>query len=177
MSAVVASAAGTAQPPASSVSPTAAAGMAIGIANLPNQTHKIVSRKGATFTILLVGESGSGKTTFINTLLSCSVKGYHDHSRRHETLGRSTVAIDVVRAEFVEKGFTSQLNVIDAPGFGDSVNNSHCIDPIVEFLDSQHELYLRQEIQPHRDAIMDGRVHACLYFIAPSGHTCVCFCD
>jgi len=29
----------------------------IGIANLPNQRHKIVSRKGAHFTIMVVGKN------------------------------------------------------------------------------------------------------------------------
>ena len=31
-------------------------GPSIGIANLPNQRHKIVSRKGANFTIMVVGK-------------------------------------------------------------------------------------------------------------------------
>lgn len=43
--------------------------------------------------------------------------------------------------------------------------------PIVEFIDDQHESFMRQEQQPHRSEKQDLRVHACLYFIRPTGHT------
>ena len=43
--------------------------------------------------------------------------------------------------------------------------------PIIEFLDDQHESYMLQEQQPRRQDKIDLRVHACLYFIRPSGHT------
>lgn len=39
--------------------------------------------------------------------------------------------------------------------------------PIVDFIDDQHESYMRQEQQPHRSDKQDLRVHACLYFIKP----------
>ena len=43
--------------------------------------------------------------------------------------------------------------------------------PIIEFLDDQHESYMLQEQQPRRADKIDLRVHACLYFIRPTGHT------
>lgn len=43
--------------------------------------------------------------------------------------------------------------------------------PIIEFLDDQHESYMLQEQQPRRQDKIDLRVHACLYFIRPTGHT------
>jgi len=43
--------------------------------------------------------------------------------------------------------------------------------PIIEFLDDQHESYMLQEQQPRRLDKIDLRVHACLYFIRPTGHT------
>jgi septin family protein len=43
--------------------------------------------------------------------------------------------------------------------------------PIIEFLDDQHESYMLQEQQPRRHDKIDLRVHACLYFIRPTGHT------
>jgi cell division control protein 12 len=64
-----------------------------------------------------------------------------------------------------------RLTVIDTPGFGDYVNNRDSWLPIIEFLDDQHESYMLQEQQPRRTDKIDLRVHACLYFIRPTGHT------
>lgn len=143
----------------------------IGVLNLPNQRYKIVAKRGATFTIMLAGESGLGKTTFINTLFSTTVKNYTDNSTRHNGSIRKTVEIGITKAELEEKGFKVRLNIIDTPGFGDNVNNKDSWAPVVEYLDDQHESYLRQEQQPNRRNIHDMRVHACLYFIRPTGHS------
>lgn len=67
--------------------------------------------------------------------------------------------------------FPVRLTVIDTPGFGDYVNNRDSWMPIIEFLDDQHESYMLQEQQPRRADKIDLRVHACLYFIRPTGHT------
>lgn len=73
--------------------------------------------------------------------------------------------------ELEEKMFKVKLTIIDTPGFGDYVNNRHSWIPIVDFIDDQHEKYMRQEQQPCREGLVDMRVHACLYFIKPTGHT------
>ncbi|KAK4991622.1 Septin spn4 [Elasticomyces elasticus] len=143
----------------------------IGIANLPNQRHKIVAKRGAAFTIMVAGESGLGKTTFINTLFSTTIKNYADHRRRHAKQVDKTVEIEITKAELEEKFFKVRLTVIDTPGFGDYVNNRDSWQPIIEFLDDQHESYMLQEQQPRRTEKIDLRVHACLYFIRPTGHT------
>ncbi|PSK36755.1 Septin spn4 [Elsinoe australis] len=143
----------------------------IGIANLPNQRHKIVAKRGAAFTIMVAGESGLGKTTFINTLFSTTIKNYADHRRRHAKQIDKTVEIEITKAELEEKFFKVRLTVIDTPGFGDYVNNRDSWQPIIEFLDDQHESYMLQEQQPRRTDRIDLRVHTCLYFIRPTGHT------
>ena len=51
------------------------------------------------------------------------------------------------------------------------MNNRDSWQPIIEFLDDQHESYMLQEQQPRRTDKIDMRVHACLYFIRPTGHT------
>src|SRR5690606_14963167 len=43
--------------------------------------------------------------------------------------------------------------------------------PVVDFIDDQHESHMRQEQQPKRTELADMRVHCCLYFIRPTGHT------
>lgn len=120
---------------------------------------------------MLAGESGLGKTTFINTLFATTVKSYTDNTQRYSLPLRKNVEIGITKADLEEKGFRIRLNVIDTPGFGDNVNNRDSWKPIVEFIDDQHESYLRQEQQPDRHSINDMRVHACLYFIRPTGHS------
>lgn len=45
-------------------------------------------------------------------------------------------------------------------------------DPIVKYIKDQHSAYLRKELTATRDRhIQDTRVHCCLYFIAPGGHS------
>lgn len=143
----------------------------IGISNLPNQRHKIVTKKGANFTLMVVGESGTGKTTLINTLFRTELAAPRDYARRHLKQLDKSVDIDIISAELEEKNFRVRLTVIDTPGFGDYVNNRDSWVPLIDFIDDQHEHYMRQEQQPERGVIDDLRVHACLYFIAPTGHT------
>ncbi|ORY93384.1 Septin-domain-containing protein [Syncephalastrum racemosum] len=142
-----------------------------GIANLPNQRHKIVAKNGANFTLMVCGESGVGKTTFVNTLFTSTIKEPKNLSKRRLRPASKTVQIQITKAELEEKMFKVKLTIIDTPGFGDYVNNRHSWIPIVDFIDDQHEKYMRQEQQPCREGVVDMRVHACLYFIKPTGHT------
>ncbi|KAL8284134.1 hypothetical protein RQP46_004883 [Phenoliferia psychrophenolica] len=144
---------------------------AIGVSNLPNQRHKIVAKRGGHFTLMVVGESGLGKTTLINTLFSTELAAVKDYKRRFVKQMDKTTEIDIIKAELEEKQFKVKLTVIDTPGFGDYVNNRDSWTPIVDFIDDQHESFMRQEQQPQRGEKVDMRVHACLYFIRPTGHT------
>lgn len=165
---------------------TSASERVIGISNLPNQRHKIASRNGTKYTLMVVGESGLGKSTFINTLFTSTLKDYKNQTKRHAKQVQRTVNIDIARALIEEKNFPVQLTVIDTPGFGDYVNNTHCWVPIVDFLDEQFASYMKSEQKPNRhhpaitstgggglngDHQLDLRVHACLYFIPPTGHS------
>ena len=62
------------------------------------------------------------------------------------------------------------MTVVDTPGFGDSIDDSNCWDPVISFVEDQYEKFLDAEMQVTRVQMPDSRVHACLYFIAPSGH-------
>ncbi|KAI7899548.1 Septin-domain-containing protein [Cokeromyces recurvatus] len=142
----------------------------VGIAHLPNQQHKIATKKGTQFTLIVCGESGLGKTTFINTLFTTTLKNPKNPSLRHLSQLTRTVDIEITKAELEEKNFQVKLTIVDTPGFGDYVNNHNCWTPVVEFIDDQYENYMRQEQQPDRKEIIDMRVHACLYFLRPTGH-------
>ena len=117
------------------------------------------------------GESGLGKTTLINTLFSTELSPAKNYSRRHHKQLDKLTEVEIIKAELEEKQFKVKLTVIDTPGFGDYVNNRDSWSPIVDFIDDQHEAYMIQEQQPQRSEKSDLRVHACLYFIRPTGHT------
>jgi septin 7 len=42
--------------------------------------------------------------------------------------------------------------------------------PIVENIEARFDSYLEQENRVNRQKLVDNRVHACLYFIQPTGH-------
>jgi septin 3/9/12 len=45
-------------------------------------------------------------------------------------------------------------------------------DPIIKYIKDQHSAYLRKELTAMRDRyIQDTRIHCCLYFIDPTGHS------
>lgn len=64
-----------------------------------------------------------------------------------------------------------RLTVVDTPGFGDFVNNDESWRPIVDNIDSRFDAYLDAENKVNRMNIIDNRVHACVYFIQPTGHS------
>lgn len=119
----------------------------------------------------LLGESGLGKTTLINTLFATELSPPKNYTRRHQKQLDKLTEVEIIKAELEEKQFKVKLTVIDTPGFGDYVNNRDSWVPIIDFVDDQHEIYMRQEQQPMREEKSDLRVHACLYFIRPTGHT------
>lgn len=101
----------------------------------------------------------------------------------------TSVNIESHSAEFEEKGVRLRLNVIDTPGFGDFINNdAWCVSdaaswsppltprflcswkPIADFIQERFDSYLDQERRVNRRNIIDNRIHACLYFIPPTGH-------
>jgi septin family protein len=45
--------------------------------------------------------------------------------------------------------------------------------PITEDIESRYDSYLEQENRVNRLKIVDNRIHACLYFIQPTGHAYV----
>ncbi|KAI0936669.1 hypothetical protein AcV5_004750 [Taiwanofungus camphoratus] len=142
----------------------------VGFANLPNQVHRKSVRKGFQFTAMVVGESGLGKSTLINTLFNTTF--YSPKEALPPSAERpQTVAIESISADIEENGVRLRLTVVDTPGFGDFVNNDESWKPIVDNIEERFDSYLEQENRVNRQKIVDNRVHACLYFIQPTGHS------
>ncbi|XP_050021520.1 neuronal-specific septin-3 isoform X5 [Alexandromys fortis] len=83
-------------------------------------------------------------------------------------------SLDLAREPEVieEGGVKMKLTVIDTPGFGDQINNENCWEPIEKYINEQYEKFLKEEVNiARKKRIPDTRVHCCLYFISPTGHS------
>lgn len=141
----------------------------VGIDTVQEQTRLKALRRGYTFNLMVVGRSGLGKSTLVNTLFKAAVA--RRKPGEDEPLPRTT-EVKSVSGPLVEGGVRLNLTVTDTPGFGDHVNNENCWEPIVSFIENQYAKYLQEEVKIDRPIhIPDSRVHCCLYFIPPTGHS------
>ncbi|EYE98646.1 septin AspB [Aspergillus ruber CBS 135680] len=143
----------------------------VGFANLPNQWHRKSVRKGFNFNVMVVGESGLGKSTLVNTLFNTSLYPPKERAAPSHDIIPKTVAIQSISADIEENGVRLRLTVVDTPGFGDFVNNDDSWRPIVENIEQRYDAYLEAENKVNRTNIIDNRIHSCVYFIQPTGHS------
>ncbi|KAF2101494.1 septin AspB [Rhizodiscina lignyota] len=143
----------------------------VGFANLPNQWHRKSVRKGFNFNVMVVGESGLGKSTLVNTLFNTSLYPPKERSPPSAEIMPKTVSIQSISADIEENGVRLRLTVVDTPGFGDFVNNDASWGPIIENIEQRFDAYLDAENKVNRMNIVDNRIHACVYFIQPTGHS------
>jgi len=139
----------------------------VGFDSLPDQlVNKSVSQ-GFAFNILCVGETGLGKSTLMDTLFNT-----HFDSTPSTHFIRE-VGVKAHTYDLTESNVRLKLTVVDSVGFADQINKENSVVPIVEYIDKQYEAYLQEELKIKRQLFNyhDTRVHACLYFIAPTGHS------
>ncbi|WBW74278.1 mitotic septin Spn1 [Schizosaccharomyces osmophilus] len=144
----------------------------VGFSTLPNQWHRRCVRQGFFFNLMVLGESGSGKSTLVNTLLNRDVHSLGPQSLSNEQgiLSESTVEISNDTVHIMENGINLDMSVIDTPGFGDFIDNTNCWEPIVNDIESRYNEYLDFEKRLPKSSIKDPRIHACIFFIQPTGH-------
>ncbi|CAH1377444.1 unnamed protein product [Tenebrio molitor] len=142
----------------------------IGFATLPDQVHRKSVKRGFDFTLMVVGESGLGKSTLINSLFLDDLyknRKVPDVSERIQ----KTTSIEKKTMEIEERGVKLRLTVIDTPGFGDAVNCEDSWKVCTKYIDDQFRQYFTDESGLNRRNIQDNRVHCCLYFVPPWGHS------
>ncbi|KAJ3614225.1 hypothetical protein NHX12_017799 [Muraenolepis orangiensis] len=143
----------------------------IGIDTIIEQMRKKTMKTGFDFNIMVVGHSGLGKSTLLNTLFKSQVSRRSAGWARDEKIPK-TVEIKAVSHFIEEGGVKMKLTVVDTPGFGDQINNDNCWEPIAKYINEQYEKFLKEEVNiTRKKRIPDTRVHCCLYFISPTGHS------
>lgn len=147
----------------------------VGIDTLQEQIRRKVIKRGFEFNIIVVGRSGLGKSTLVNTLFKADVSnrsGLQNSEFNSATKNQKTTEIRTTSHVIEEKGVQLRLTITDTPGFGDKINNNNCWDPVLEYINVQYEKYLNEEQNINRKKhIPDTRVHCCLYFVEPTGHS------
>lgn len=111
-----------------------------------------------------------GKSTLINTLFNTPLYGKKRVPAPHEERPR-TVGIQSLSADIEESGVKLRLTVVDTPGYGDFINNQDGWKPVLDNIEARYDEYLEQENRVNRAKTADNRIHACLYFIEPTGHS------
>lgn len=76
-------------------------------------------------------------------------------------------------SELKESNVKLRLTVVSSAGFGDQINKENSSHTIIDYINKQFELYLTEELKIKRDLVHfhDTRIHACIYFISPTGHS------
>ncbi|XP_020942025.1 septin-14 isoform X2 [Sus scrofa] len=134
---------------------------------LPHQLVNKSVQQGFFFNILCVGETGIGKSTLIDTLFNTNLK---DKKSSHFY---SNVGLKIQTYELQESSVQLKLTVVKTVGYGDQINKESSYQPIVDYIDAQFESYLQEELKIKRcfADYHDSRIHVCLYFISPTGHS------
>ncbi|KAM6291383.1 septin-10 isoform 3-T3 [Porphyrio hochstetteri] len=139
----------------------------VGFSSLPDQLVKKSIKQGFCFNILCIGETGSGKSTLINSLFNTN---FDDPESTHFL---PSVQLRAQTYELQESNVLLKLTIVNTLGFGDQIDKEDSCQPVVDYIDAQFEAYLQEELKIKRSLFSyhDTRIHACLYFILPTGHS------
>ncbi|KAM9204438.1 septin-10 [Mergus octosetaceus] len=139
----------------------------VGFDSLPDQLVNKSIKQGFCFNILCIGETGTGKSTLIDSLFNTS---FDDPVSTHF---QPNVRLRAQTYELQESNVHLKLTIVNTVGFGDQINKEDSYQPIVDYIDAQFEAYLQEELKVKRSLFSyhDTRIHACLYFISPTGHS------
>eukprot|EP00116_Pleurobrachia_bachei_P011960 sb/3472222/ len=139
----------------------------VGFDSLPDQLVNKCVNLGFDMNILCVGETGIGKSTLMDCLFKAD---FDDEIHTHTQPG---VEVSQRVYGLKEGNVKLKLTLVDSVGYGDQINKENSYDPLVAYIDEQFETYLQEELKIKRNLVTfhDTRIHVCLYFLVPTGHS------
>ncbi|KAI6660299.1 Septin-6 isoform X2 [Oopsacas minuta] len=139
----------------------------VGFDSLPDQMVTKSTMKGFDFNIMCIGETGIGKSTLIDALFKTNFEGEQTHHKMDR------VGINSNTYQLMESNVKLTLTVVDSVGYGDQINKENSYQPLVGYIDTHYEKYLQEELKINRNIqnYHDTRIHVCLYFLSPTGHS------
>lgn len=138
----------------------------VGFDSLPDQLVNKSIQNGFNFNILCISETGLGKSTLMDSLFNTNFES----TPSPHTL--PNVKLKAQTFELQESNVRLKLTICDTVGYGDQINKDDSFKSLVDYIDQQFEAYLQEELKIKRSisTYHDSRIHACLYFICPTGH-------
>ena len=116
---------------------------------------------------MCIGETGIGKSTLIDTLFNTK---FDWQSSSHL---EPKVKLNKCTYELSESNVRMKISIVETAGFGDQLDKEESYQIIANYIEQQFENYLQEELKIKRNftILNDSRVHLCLYFICPTGHS------
>ena len=138
----------------------------VGFDSLPDQLVNKAVQGGFTFNIMCIGETGLGKSTLIDSLFNTAFEAAPNCHKE------PNVRLKAATYELEESSVKLKLTICDTVGYGDQINKEDSFKSVVDYIDTQFESYLQEELKIKRNLATyhDSRIHVCLYFITPNGH-------
>lgn len=138
----------------------------VGFDSLPDQLVSKSVQNGFNFNIMCIGETGLGKSTLMDSLFNTN---FESSPSPHSL---PSVKLKAHTYELQESNVRLKLTIVDTVGYGDQINKENSFKAIVDYIDAQFENYLQEELKIKRSlsTFHDTRIHACLYFVCPTGH-------